>query len=105
MGIEKTDVTMFSKVQSLGARFFEKFVSTKAMNKKITEMNNIGLRDVIICTTASQTTDFGSLKVGDKVVMIPASAGNSVFVTCTVAGDLGIVGIPGNLYLVITPSM
>lgn len=105
MGIEKTDITMFSKVASLGARFFEKFVSTKAMNKKITEMNNIGLRDVIIATSVSQTTDFGSLKVGDHVIIIKPAAGNAQFVTITTAGDLGTGAVIGQLYIVITPSM
>jgi len=54
MGIQKTDVSMLSKVKSLGASFFEKYVSTKMMNKKLTELNNIGLRDLIIATAVSQ---------------------------------------------------
>lgn len=105
MGIEKTDISMFSKVTSLGARFFEKYVSTAMMNKKLTEMNNIGLRDVIVATAVSQTTDFGSLKVGDHVICIKAALGNAVFVTITTAGDLGTAAVVGNLYVVITPSM
>jgi len=105
MGIEKTDISMFSKVTSLGARFFEKYVSTAMMNKKLTEMNNIGLRDVIVATAVSQTTDFGSLKVGDQVIIIKPAAGNAQFVTITTAGDLGTAAVVGQLYVVITPSM
>tara|TARA_R110000824_G_scaffold5756_4_gene26513 strand:- start:3494 stop:3808 length:315 start_codon:yes stop_codon:yes gene_type:complete len=104
MSIEKTDITMFSKVQSLGARFFEKFVSTKAMNKKLTEMNNIGLRNVIIATAVSQTTDFGNLEVGDTVLIGLAS--NAVeWTTIAVKGDLGQAAVVGQLYVQITPSM
>jgi len=105
MGINKTDISMLSKVTSLGASFFEKFVSTKVMNKKLTEMNNIGLRDVIIATSTSQTTDFGSLKVGDIVVIILPSAGNASYKSIATAGDLGIAAVVGQLYIVITPSM
>lgn len=104
MSIEKTDITMFSKVQSLGARFFEKFVSTKAMNKKLTEMNNIGLRDVIIATNVSQTIDFGNLEVGDTV-LIGLAAGGVEWTTIAVAGDLGQAAVVGQLYVQITPSM
>lgn len=105
MGIQKTDVSMLSKVKSLGASFFEKFVSTKTMNKKLTELNNIGLRDLIIATSTSQTTDFGSLKVGDIVVIILPAAGNAQFVSISTAGDLGQAAVVGQLYIVLTPSM
>tara|TARA_R110000787_G_scaffold279338_1_gene389425 strand:- start:1387 stop:1707 length:321 start_codon:yes stop_codon:yes gene_type:complete len=69
MGLQATAVSMFSKVSSLGARFFEKYVSTKTMNKKLTEINNLGLVDIITVTATSVTTDFGSLAVGDIVLM------------------------------------
>lgn len=54
----------------------------------------------IVATDTSQTTDFGALKVGDKVAMIPATAGNADFITVAVAGDLGQAAVVGNLYLV-----
>lgn len=105
MGIAKTDIPMFSKVQSLGARFFEKFVSTKAMNKKLTEMNDIGLVDLITATNVSQTIDFGSLKQNDRVVRIPAVAGGSQFVIIATDGDLSVAAVVGDLYVVLRPSM
>ena len=105
MGIQKTDVSMLSKVQSLGARFFEKYVSTKMMNKKLTELNNIGLRDLIIATSTSQTTDFGSLKVGDLVVIVKPAAGEAEYKSISTAGDLGVAAVVGQLYIVLTPSV
>lgn len=57
----------------------------------------------IVATAVSQTTDFGVLKVGDKVAMIPATAGNADFITVAVAGDLGQAAVVGNLYLVLRP--
>lgn len=55
---------------------------------------------VIVATAVSQTTDFGVLKVGDKVLMIPATAGNADLITITVAGDLGQAAVVGNAYMV-----
>lgn len=54
----------------------------------------------IVATSVSQTVDFGALKVGDKVVMIPAVAGNADFISPGVVGDLGQAAVIGNLYLV-----
>tara|TARA_R100000406_G_scaffold33109_2_gene21683 strand:+ start:247 stop:564 length:318 start_codon:yes stop_codon:yes gene_type:complete len=105
MGVQKTDVSMLAKVKSLGASFFQKYVTTKEMNKKLTELNNIGLRDLIIATNVSQTVDFGSLKVGDIVVVVKPALGTARFVTVSTAGDLGIAAVVGQLYIVLTPSM
>jgi len=54
----------------------------------------------IVATNVSQTVDFASLAVGDKVVVIPAAAGNSHFVTVATAGTLGEAAVVGSLYLV-----
>lgn len=62
--------------------------------------SNFTLANVIVATNVSTTIDFGSLVVGDKVVMIPAVAGNSIFYTVAVAGTLPAAAIVGNLYLV-----
>ena len=58
------------------------------------------LTKLIVATSTSQTTDFASLKVGDKIVHIPATAGNSDFFTCATAGDLGAAAVVGDLYQV-----
>lgn len=55
----------------------------------------------IVATSVSQTTDFGSLLVGDKVAMIPAAAGSADFIAISVAGDLGQAAVVGNLYIVL----
>jgi len=54
---------------------------------------------VIVATDTSQTTDFGSLAVGDKVIMIPATAGNADFISIATAGDLGQAAVVGNIYI------
>lgn len=56
---------------------------------------------MIVATSVSQTVDFGSLAVGDKVLHIGAAAGNAQFVTVAVAGTLGIAAVIGDLYVVI----
>lgn len=55
----------------------------------------------IVATAVSQTTDFGALKVGDQVLMVPATAGNADLITIAVAGDLGQAAVVGNIYLVL----
>jgi len=89
MGLQTTAVSMFSKVSSLGARFFEKYVSTTVMNKKLTEINNLGLVDIITATALSTTTDFGTLAIGDIYVLLDSTAGKvSRAGKVTVAGTL-----------------
>ena len=103
--VKNTNVSMFSKVSSLGARFFEKYVSTKAMNKKLTEINNLGLTEIITATAASATTDFGTLKVGDFVVVIDhTSAGKAQCLPVASAATSPITPAVGNVCLVIAPS-
>ena len=104
MGVQKTDVSMISKVKSLGAAFFQKYVTTKEMNKKLTELNNIGLRDLIIATATSTTTDFGSLKVGDIVVQIEDAAATAHYMVVATAGTLPEAAVVDDLYIVLTPS-
>lgn len=56
---------------------------------------------VIIAQSTSSTTDFGSLQVGDRVVMIPAVAGNSVSLLVATAGTLPVAAVTGNTYMVL----
>lgn len=56
---------------------------------------------MIVATAVSQTTDFGALLAGDKVIMIPATAGSADFITVADDGDLGQAAVVGNLYLVL----
>jgi hypothetical protein len=59
------------------------------------------IANVIVATNVSQTINFGSLLVGDRVVVIPAVAGNSNFVTVATAGTLGQAAVVGSLYIVL----
>lgn len=56
---------------------------------------------LIVATNVSQTIDFGSLLVGDKVLILPATAGNAQFVTIATAGTLGQAAVVGSLYVVL----
>ena len=55
----------------------------------------------IVATNVSQTVDFGTVLVGDKVAMIPATAGSADFITIATAGTLGQAAVVGNLYIVL----
>lgn len=56
---------------------------------------------LIVATATSTTTDFGALKVGDKVVIAPSVAGNAQFVTVATAGTLPQAAVVGSLYVVL----
>jgi hypothetical protein len=65
---------------------------------------------VIVATSTSTTTNFSALAVGDKVVHIPATAGNATFYTVATAGTLPAAAVVGDLYIVLravpaTPSV
>lgn len=55
----------------------------------------------IVATNVSQTVDFGAVKVGDQVLMIPATAGNADLITIATAGNLGQAAVVGNIYVVL----
>ncbi len=60
------------------------------------------LVSLIIATNVSQTVDFGILRVGDQVMMIPATAGSADQIgPIAVAGNLGQAAVVGNAYMVI----
>jgi len=60
------------------------------------------IANVIVATNVSTTVDFaGKLAVGDKVIAIPAVAGNSIFYTVATAGTLPAAAVVGTLYVVI----
>lgn len=84
--------------------------SQSAGNEVASLLNNVEVLDaqsshsiasIIVATNVSPTIDFGALLVGDRVVMIPAVAGNSIFYTVATAGTLPAAAIVGNLYLVL----
>ena len=106
MAIQTTNVSIFEKVRSLGASFFQRYTPTKTLNAKIAEMNDIGLCDLIVCVTADQTTDFPSLKVGDHVVMIAPNGvvDQAEFSTVVTVGTLAVTEVVGNLYIVLRPA-
>lgn len=65
-------------------------------------LNTHVIANLITATNVSTTIDFaGKLAVADKVIMIPAVAGNSIFYTVATAGTLPAAAIVGNLYVVI----
>jgi hypothetical protein len=88
-------------------------VTDQALGRELVDAINKGsaaggqivsaLAGAIVATNVSQTVDFASLKVGDLVAMIPATAGSADFITVATIGDLGQAAVVGNLYLVIRP--
>jgi hypothetical protein len=55
----------------------------------------------IVATNVSQTVDFAALVVGDKVIHVPAVAGNSDFSIVATAGTLPAAAVVGDLYVVL----
>lgn len=86
-------------------------VTDQALGRELVDAINLGsaaavqdakvIAAAIVATAVSQTTDFGALKVGDQVLMIPATAGNADLITISVAGDLGQAAVVGNIYVVL----
>jgi hypothetical protein len=63
-----------------------------------------GVADIagfIIATNVSTTIDFATLKVADRVIKIPAVAGNAIFLTVVTAGTLPAAAVVGDMYVVI----
>jgi hypothetical protein len=56
---------------------------------------------LIIATSVSTIADFGSLEAGDRVLIVPAVAGNASFVTVAVNGALPVAAVVGGLYVVL----
>ena len=56
---------------------------------------------VIVATSTSQTTDFGSLRVGDHAIHFHVSAGTTKFRTVTAAGNLGYAAVIGDIYVIL----
>lgn len=56
---------------------------------------------VIVATATSTTTDFGALRVGDRVLILPATLGTSMFVTVATLGTLPQAAVVGSLYMVL----
>lgn len=82
--------------------------SKPAGNEVASAMNNAinqnaqsawSMAAVIVATSVSTTVDFAALKVGDKLVHIPAAAGNSAFESVATAGTKPSAAVIGDLYI------
>jgi hypothetical protein len=72
-----------------------------AANEQLKAQVKFVVPAMIVATATSTTTDFGSLVVGDKVLLIPATAGNAQFLTVATAGTLPEAAVVGDMYLVL----
>ena len=72
-------------------------------NELVSAINNSawGIPAAIVATATSTTTDFSALAVGDIVVHIPATAGNSIFEKVTTKGTKPSAAVVGDLYIVV----
>jgi uncharacterized YccA/Bax inhibitor family protein len=59
---------------------------------------------LIIATAVSTTTDFASLKVGDRVLVL-AVAGGAALVTVATVGTLPQAAVVGSIYVVMRPRV
>jgi hypothetical protein len=76
------------------------------LNDRVTDFPLV-LAGLITATSTSTTTDFGSLVVGDKILVVPVAAGTpanttgTYFLTCATAGTLPAAAVVGSLYVVL----
>ena len=71
-------------------------------NEILSAINNCawGVPAMIVAAHVSSTTDFSALKVGDIVIHIPATAGNTSFSQVVTVGTLPTAAVVGDLYMV-----
>lgn len=77
---------------------------TDALNKADhlgTNIDSHRLVSIIIATSTSTTTDFGALAVGDRVLVLPAVAGNAQSLLVATLGTLPQAAVVGTTYLVL----
>ena len=67
----------------------------------ITALGTMNIPLAVVATSTSTTTNFGALAVGDILVHIPATAGNSSFGTVVTAGTAPATAVVGDLYVAI----
>jgi len=72
----------------------------RVANALVAALGASNIAAMIVATSVSTTTNFGALQVGDIVIHIPATAGNSSFSTVTTAGTLPAAAVVGDLYMV-----
>tara|TARA_R100000406_G_scaffold81599_1_gene63420 strand:- start:2883 stop:3188 length:306 start_codon:yes stop_codon:yes gene_type:complete len=93
-------VTSRAKKESLGAEMKLKYALAKDVDQIVKDLQFFYIK----ATATSTTTDFGNLKVGDLVIQIPDSAGNSHYMTVATAGTLPEAAVVDDLYVVLRPS-
>lgn len=71
---------------------------------ELAKQSSASIAALIVATSVSTTTDFASLKIGDKLVHIPATPGNAGFEAITVAGTKPSAAVVGDLYIALRAS-
>jgi len=74
--------------------------NTRVANQLVAAVSGQATPAAIIATNVSTTIDFAALKVGDILLHIPATAGNSNFEVIATAGTKPSAAVVGDLYLV-----
>jgi hypothetical protein len=77
--------------------------NTRVANQVVAALSGLSTPAAIIATHADATTDFAALMVGDIVLHIPATAGNTSFGVVATAGTAPAAAVVGDLYLVHRP--
>jgi hypothetical protein len=74
---------------------------------EITDTVNFVVANVIVATNVSTTINFGSLQVGDRIIVVPvadtppAGTTGTYYLTCATAGTLPAAAVVDNLYVVL----
>lgn len=87
--------------QTLGRELVDAINLSTQVNAQVVAQGPILIPAAIVATSVSQTVDFAALAVSDRVLMIPATAGNADLITVAVAGNLGQAAVIGNIYVVL----
>src|ERR1035441_6090653 len=67
----------------------------------ITALGSYSISGSIVATSTSQTTNFGSLLIGDFLVHVPATPGSAQFAAVVTAGTAPFFAVISDLYLVL----
>ncbi len=65
----------------------------------IAALGTMNIPLAVVATSTSSTTNFAALAVGDLLIHIPATAGNSSFGTVVTAGTAPAAAVVGDLYV------
>jgi hypothetical protein len=95
------DTTYRTKIALADKAAGEDLVAAVEAGQAVAAQTASTVAAAIVATATSTTTDFATLKVGDLVCQIPATAGNAQKLVVATAGTLPEAAVVGDLYIVL----